>query len=234
MAFAVFVGISPETSAAPAATTHLPDLRMLKAFDLRIRSSGGVKLLRFSTTTWNRGAGRLELSPVNSGGTTYAYQRLYSHDASNNWYVASEELIGTFTFHQAHNHWHFDDFAVYQLRNVNADGSMGSQIRRAGTKQTFCIADTTQIDSTLEHAAPQTYPASNCDQNNVQGLSVGWGDTYGYYLDGQSIDITGLPNGVYYLYQVADQDNLIKETNDSNNSSAVKIRIRNNQVRIVR
>ncbi len=67
----------------------------------------------------------------------------------------------------------------------------------------------------------------------MQGLSVGWGDRYGYNLAGQSIDLTDLPDGVYYLYSVAVRDDRIQETNDANNGAAVKIRIRKNSVRIV-
>ena len=218
---------------APAGTAHLPDLQTAPPSDLRISRSGGTRLLRFSNTVWNAGSGPLELRPLNSGGATQAYQRIYSHNDQGVWYLFSEVMIGTFTFHVAHNHWHFDDFAVYQIRNVNPDGSMGSLIKRAGTKQTFCIADTTQINASLEHSAPLTYPVSNCDQNNVQGLSVGWGDRYGYNLAGQSIDVTGLPDGLYYLYSVADRDNRIQETNNANNGAAVKIRIRKHTVRIV-
>ncbi|NIN68375.1 MAG: hypothetical protein GTO63_27445 [Anaerolineae bacterium] len=35
-------------------------------------------------------------------------------------------------------------------------------------------------------------------------MSVGWGDTYGYRLEGQSLDITGLADGTYVLRIVID------------------------------
>ena len=107
---------------------------------------------------------------------------------------------------------------------------MGGNVKRTSTKQTFCLADTIEINSSLEHAAQMSYPVSNCDQNNIQGISVGWGDKYSWYLAGQNIDVTGLPNGVYYLYSVADKTNRIRETNNSNNGASVKIRLRGTKV----
>jgi Lysyl oxidase len=219
---------------ARAGRNHLPDLRTRTPTDLQIVSSGGAKLLRFSNTVWNRGRGPLELRPESSGNTTLAYQRIYSHDDAGVWFVIREVLVGTFTFHPTHNHWHFDDFADYEIRNVNPDGSIGSRVERAGTKQTFCIADTEPINLRLEHAPlDQIYPPSNCDQNDIEGMSVGWGDKYGWELAGQSIDITGLPDGLYYLYSITDGANRIRETNNANNWAAVKIQIQGTTVTIV-
>ncbi len=222
--------IGGPTAATPSGTAHYPDLATLKPSDLGIDSSSGRKLLVFSNTVWNGGNGPLELRPVNSAGQTKAYQRIYTHDAQGKWTLQSEVLVGTFTFHSAHNHWHFDNFSTYQIRNVLADGSMGGNVKRTSTKQTFCLADTTEVNSSLEHAARMSYPVSNCDQNNIQGISVGWGDKYSWYLAGQNIDVTGLPNGAYYLYSVVDKTNRIKETNNSNNGAAVKIRLRGSRV----
>jgi hypothetical protein len=148
--------------------------------------------------------------------------------------VVREVSVDTFTFHPTHNHWHFDDFADYEIHNVNPDGSIGTLVERAGTKQTFCIADTEPINLRLEHAPlDQMYPPSNCDQNDIEGMSVGWGDKYGWDLAGQSIDITGLPDGLYYLYSITDGANRIRETNNANNWAVVKIQIQGTTVTIV-
>ena len=42
------------------------------------------------------------------------------------------------------------------------------------------------------------------------------------HLQGQDLDITGLPAGIYYLTQDADPDNHWLETRDDNNRSWVK------------
>lgn len=62
---------------------------------------------------------------------------------------------------------------------------------------------------------------------------MGWGDTYAWNLAGQWIDITGLGNGDYWLLSTADPENLLAETDDGNNTAAVKIRIKGNSVKIL-
>lgn len=225
-------------SAGDADTVHYPDLQTLKLSDVkfqRIRSTG-QKFIRLSNTAANLGQGRFELRPVHDAatGTTVAYQRLYSHDAGGDWYLTGEEAIGTFEFHSLHGHWHFDDFALYELRNIAADGQIGEQVLASSGKVTFCIIDTGLIDGGLEHAAGATY--TSCGQNAVQGLSVGWGDTYTWNLAGQSIDVTNVPQGDYWLVSTVDPDDIVLEGGgaaESNNTAAVKVRLRPNGVRAI-
>ncbi len=218
-------------------TPHRPDLQTLPPADLHIQrvKGTGEKLLRFSNAVANLGDGRLELfavvNPVT--GQTDAYQRVYTHDAGGAWSIASTTLVGSFSFagHETHNHWHFDDFALYELRNVASDGSVGATVLASSDKVTFCIVDTTPIDLGLPHAAPRSY--LSCNITDSQGLSVGWGDTYTSNLAGQWVDITGVPSGTYYLVSTADPDNRLFETSDANNAAAVKIRIKGNGVKIL-
>jgi lysyl oxidase len=211
--------------AAPAGTVHLPDIRTLPPTDLVVRAIGSKtspgRELRFSTSIWNAGEGPLTLRPVNSGGTTTAYQRFWSHDAKGDPYVVGESPVGTFTFHPAHNHWHFDGFARYDLRGVNPDGGMGGVLRTTD-KVSFCIRDVFSQDSKLPHYG-WGGPYGSCSADGIQGISVGWGDRYHSGLAGQSIDITGLPDGTYWLVLEADDEDRLAETDDTNNVAAVKI-----------
>jgi Lysyl oxidase len=68
----------------------------------------------------------------------------------------------------------------------------------------------------------------------LQGLPVGWGDTYTSGLAGQSIDITGLPDGIYWLRSTADFEDRIDERRDNNNSAKVKIQITRTTVTQIR
>jgi len=54
-------------------------------------------------------------------------------------------------------------------------------------------------------------------------LDVGSGDTYTQDLPGQSFDITGLPNGTYYIQVLANPEKRLKETDLSNNSALRKV-----------
>ncbi len=106
---------------------HLPNLRTRRPIGLEITHENGAKLLRFTNTVANVGAGPLEMRPDNSDGTTTdAYQRVYTHNNSMTWQFMYERLVGTFVFHPQHNHWHFESFAAYELHAVATHGSVGS------------------------------------------------------------------------------------------------------------
>jgi len=216
---------------APADGLHRPDIRTLKPTDLSIQRLGSVKELRLSNTIWNAGPGPLELHPENAGGVTTAYQRIYSHDAQGNPYLAEETAIGTFAFHPDHGHWHFEGFALYEILEVAADGGVGAVLRQ-GEKVSFCIIPTTFITSNLEHSG--WGGSYTCGEDALQGLPVGWGDTYTSGLAGQSIDITGLPDGIYWLRSTADFEDRIDERRDNNNSAKVKIQITRTTVTQIR
>ncbi len=195
-----------------------PNLQPFPASNLTLVPDfqGGIKLI-FNTTSWNSGDGRLELiaaagDPVS--GKQKVYQRVYFSDGSH-----QDFLAGEFQYHPEHGHFHFENYAVYTLQPVNAPG--GSQ--RTGNKTTFCIIDTTKVDVHLP-GAPKRPVYVTCGPN-VQGMSVGWGDTYGSNLPGQEIDFTGNPDGDYRLDIEVDPRRLLLETNDVDNISCVLLRI---------
>lgn len=224
-------GPAAPAHAAPAGTAHLPDIRTLLPTDLRIDRSAGPRLLRLTNTVWNAGQGRLDLVATHSGSTTFATQRIFSHNAAGSWFVQSQRPAGEFVYHPEHNHWHFDDFATYELRSVVAGGGMGPVVRSA-KKVSFCMVDTVKVDSTLPHAAPSAV-YNTCTRAAGQGLSVGWGDIYASGLPGQYIDITGLGNGDFWLVSTADPLNWLLESNETNNAATLKIRIRARNVTIL-
>jgi hypothetical protein len=58
----------------------------------------------------------------------------------------------------------------------------------------------------------------------TMGLSVGYGDNYRAFLDGQSIDITDVPEGRYYLVHRVNAD--VRESDYSNNAASVLLELR--------
>ena len=80
--------------------------------------------------------------------------------------------------------------------------------------------------------APKQAVYNTCGAS-VQGMSVGWGDTYGYQLVGQEIDIIGLPNGDYRLRIELDPKNKLVETNETDNVSTIDIRLSNGTVNVI-
>jgi hypothetical protein len=182
-----------------------------------VRDAAGRTQLIFSTTSWNSGAGPLELIAGARDSTSLkqdVYQRVYLSDG--NFY---DRLAGTFVWHPEHNHFHFEDYAVYTLQPFNAPGGSA----RTGSKTTFCIIDTTPVNTSLPGAPPSAvYTTCNPD---VQGMSVGWGDTYGRNLAGQSIDFTANPSGDYKLMIEIDPKKRLLEIDDGDNTSCALLRI---------
>jgi hypothetical protein len=56
------------------------------------------------------------------------------------------------------------------------------------------------------------------------GLSVGYGDSYRAFLDGQSIDITNVPEGRYYLVHRVNAD--VRESDYQINVASVLLALR--------
>lgn len=209
--------------AAGSVTPLVPNLQPLKAASLRLESSGGVTNLRFSTTSWNNGAGPLEIvggATDSATGKQQVNQRIYNSDGTY-----TDELAGSFDWHRDHGHMHFNDYATYTLDAVSAPGAS----LRTSAKTTFCIIDTTRMK--FKNGPRQ--PVYRTCGASVQGMSVGWGDTYGYTLAGQAIDVTGLPDGDYTLTIEIDPKGRIIETNETDNISTVRLRLSGGSVSIL-
>ena len=213
----------PAFGACPTGTTELrPNVRALPPHDIAMLNATSMK---FSATSWNAGKGKLELVPRNpftdGTGTTKqpVDQKIYCSDGSS--YLRP---AGNAEYHPTHNHVHFNDYANYILEEDTAS----PQNPRKGTKTTFCIMDTTGVNTQLNRASASGAFAWCPTQDpdfNTQGMSVGWGDTYHSSLSGQSIAIGDLAPGMYRLRHVFDPKSLLRETNEGDNESCRKIEI---------
>jgi hypothetical protein len=194
-----------------------PNLVPFPASELGIvfDSATGMTRLVFSTTSWNNGSGPLELrgGEVTATGQN-VYQRVYYSDGR-----FYDRLVGTFVYHPEHSHFHFEGYALYTLNPVNAPGAS----QRYSAKTSFCVMDTTKVNGSLPGAPKQgVYVTCNPD---VQGMSVGWGDKYGYVLAGQSIDLTGNPDADYDLLIEVDPFKRLLEASNADNTSCVRLHI---------
>ena len=82
--------------------------------------------------------------------------------------------------------------------------------------------DTTGVNPQISGASASAVFALCPTQDpnfNTQGMSIGWGDTYGSSLAGQSLNINGLAAGMYRLRHVFDPKNLLLETREDDNES---------------
>lgn len=208
----------------PAGEAVLPDLRTLPPEDLRIEEDEDEKLLRFSNTIWNAGDGPLEVrGESGAAGRTLVTQAVHLEDGGT-----EEREVGEFVYHDDHDHWHVEDFALYELRSIRRGGEVGSVVARSG-KVSFCIIENTEVDGDLVSEHRDKWEYGGCG-DETQGISSGWGDTYGASVSGQKLSIEAVPDGRYALRSVADPENRFVESDPDNNGAIVHLQIDGDEV----
>jgi hypothetical protein len=201
----------------------LPDMVPLPAWNITPLAVQGHDWLNFAATVWIGGNGPLDVEGFRSGGSRImpAWQ-YFSQDGK----VIGRTRAGTMGFDsvKGHDHWHFEQFAKYQLLNA------GKKLVVRSQKVGFCIAPSDSVDMLLPGAVwqvPFIGFGGQCGSSTAlwvrEMLPLGWGDTYLQFLAGQAFDITGLPNGTYYLEVIANPEHVLHETDYGNNVSLRKI-----------
>lgn len=197
-----------------------PDLSPMPPLDLTLsETADGRTLLSFSTTYYNHGRGPLELvaDPETRGLAEdierIVFQRIYRPDGSYR-----DKNAGEFLWHQEHLHYHFADFISYDLEAVRVEGEV-PDLSGLKTKSTFCIRDISKITLKLANAVPDA-EYEICGKE-LQGISVGWGDTYFFNYPDQNLDVSDLPPGTYKLTFVVNPEKLFDEVSYENNISSV-------------
>lgn len=188
-----------------------------------ISASSGTPPTGSGITTW-----------VNPDGTQNVLQRIYSYNSSTNSFTFSRYAPGgTFIYHAGHGHFHLEGYAEYKLVH-NVGGQPGGQVMRndgteaVGEKVGFCLINVSTFtlpgggsSTGLPGYSASGQPSPGC--GFTQGVSVGRADVYGSGYDGQWIDVTGVPNGNYFIQVTADSKNAVEESNESNNTMYVPV-----------
>jgi hypothetical protein len=194
----------------------LPDLAALPAFGMRV-SNGDKQYLRFGATVWLGGASALHVEGFRRPDEDLmdAFQYFYQGGE-----IIGKAPVGSFAYddRRGHGHWHFQQFARYRL--VSKDSSKVVRSK----KEAFCLAPTDPIDLTLEGAQWRPddigFGGSNCGGESSlwvkEVLPLGWGDTYHQSRPGQSFNVTGLPDGTYYLEVEANAGTLLHDASEDN------------------
>ena len=239
-----------------------PDLVVERPSELYVAARGREIRLRVSNTVANRGHGPLEItgdgSPCPLPGDTAGrntVQRLYedsSNPADSGYFVRAhddggydEQTAGCSRFHPSHNHWHFDNFARYTLIDEDT-----GEVAGGSRKVSFCVIDTGNPYPGLAGSPGEAndpdgngpyYPqdpegkdpsSPTCSETSVDGLSIGWEDTYGASLPGQGIIVSELHKGRYCLVLETDpptetsDGGVLAESDEGNNVRTIRIALR--------
>lgn len=126
------------------------------------------------------------------------------------------EMVSLFTFSACHDHYHFDSYARFELRDAT-----GATVA-PGHKQATCLLDTYSYpDNDIRDLV---YTCEN------QGIQRGFQDVYFEYLDCQWIDVTDVPPGDYVLHVELNYEHRLLEQDYDNNVVDVPITVRPDDV----
>ncbi len=204
-----------------------PDLVMKRPSAVQVERYEGRLRLRSTSSIDSVGAGPVEISG-------HRYDAAHMHVSQRIYRRAGGSILvrtpGTLSFKHIPGqggYWKLHNAARMELWSINAAGVQLKRVR-VSPKLDYCLRDLRRTLPTLPGSPPdEVYPG--CDQDpsteHVRlGTSVGWSDIYpaGYYE--QYIDVTGL-RGRFALVHIADPENVLLESNETNNASRVLIRL---------
>jgi hypothetical protein len=214
---------------APAlARDLLPDLDQETPDNLQVTTdtSGAIPRfhLGFDSAVDNRGAGPLIVTGHRASQDEprmVADQTIQQSDGSTRTRAGVGRL--QYVYSEDHDHWHYLGFDHYELRRAS-DYRLIAPDQKTG----FCLGDRYETDhrSMLPGEPSQPFYTGYCGRTHtellsvVEGISVGYGDVYFANLEGQFVDLTGVPAGQYYLVHRVNADRKLAESNYGNDASS--------------
>ena len=231
LALALLVASPSDARVNPCAQARFrelrcPDLIMKRPSGLSLEHYEGHLLLRSTSSIDSVGAGPMEITGRRYRvGHMHVRQRIYRRDGGSILVKTGAEL----RFKQIPGqggYWKLRDAARLEVWSVNAAGVQLRRLR-VSPKLFYCLRDLQRTLPGPESPSNAVYPACNQDPsiNHVRlGTSVGWSDIYpgGYYQ--QFVDVTGL-SGRFALVHIADPENELFESDETNNASRVLLRL---------
>ena len=177
----------------------------LQPSDLCVSGPGTRRLLRFSVLALNRGTADVFLGTPSDSDPRFVYSA-------------------------CHMHYHFESFAKYELRERG-----GTTVVANGQKRSFCVEDTQPDPDFPQSQTCNADPDCNgsglcisgvCKYNcGYQGVQPGWGDLYPSDLPCQWIDVTDVPAGDYDLWVLLNTQQLLPESDYTNDAGMVRVTI---------
>jgi hypothetical protein len=209
---------------AGGAPEVLPDLVQSPPRALEVYRAGDTWRLAFLSAVENNGRGPMLLvgSRPDQGDPAMSVEQLVRRsDGTTSTYPVDGEI--RFVQSETHRHWHFLDFERYEI--LTADGDTVGRDEKTG----FCLGDRYNASRSVRLPGEPEQPVwtQECGRGQPErlvvreGISPGYGDDYVPRLEGQSIEITGLPAGRYLLRHRVNVDRALRESDYGDNSAEV-------------
>jgi hypothetical protein len=183
----------------PVGSPVLPDLMPKPQLNVTTKQIEGRWHIFFSTIIVNVGESDFVLRATRETDGTWRVEQGIPYTESGAEIVPTEATLAWGG--DGHDHWHVTRVAAVRLVALDERGP--------------------------EEAV---YSSHSCgDEGDTfigVGLSRGWNDTYRQSLPGQSIDVTGLPDGKYRLWTEVDEQGWFREASRKNNRTWIDLELR--------
>jgi hypothetical protein len=201
-----------------------PDLVQSPPRALEVYRAGDTWRLAFLSAIENDGRGPMLLvgsRPDQNGPAMSVEQLIRRSDGTTSAYPVDGEI--RFVQSETHRHWHFLDFERYDILTGDG-GTIGRDVKTG-----FCLGDRYDASRSIELPGEPEQPVwtQECGRGQPErlivreGISPGYGDDYVPRLEGQSIDITGIPAGRYVLRHRVNVERALRESDYGDNSAEV-------------
>jgi hypothetical protein len=220
---------APRAAGGPEAQPRalLPDLVARTPWNVAVKKAGDDHRLVFASAAVNVGTGPLEIvaeRPNETVRSMRADQVVRLGNGSTRRHEGIGELL--YVVSDDHQHWHLLGFMRYELRRASGGGAV-LRDRKTG----FCLGDRFAARRRLRGKPRKAVFRGFCGLRKTEalrvreGISVGYGDDYRAELEGQYLDLTGLPAGRYRLVHTIDEDGLLRERTRANNVAWLLLRL---------
>lgn len=211
----------------PVGQAVLPDLMPKPQLNVTTQRLVDRWHIRFSTIIVNVGAGDFVLRASRPDlGTDWSSEQLipYSEGGAEAVPIDAELAWGG----DGHDHWHIVRVATVRLVPLDAAGNPAGDDLGTDAKIGFCFYDHThELERGPEEAVYSSHTCGHEQDTLVgMGLSPGWNDTYRQALPGQSIEVTGLPDGRYRLVTDVDEHEWFRDANRGNNRTWIDLELK--------
>ena len=233
---AVLVAALTAPGGGAATRELLPDLDQEFPSDLRVilvgtPGNGGYRL-GFRSAVRNIGDGPLIIRGHRDSQATPAMTADQAIERAD----GSEELVPAigamqYVVSPDHQHWHYLGFDRYEITVLRRAGS--TRVVKRDHKTGFCLGDRYPVTTMqVANAAPAPHWVGRCGLRDPgllsieEGISVGYGDDYKAFLEGQDLPLSGLPDGRYVLVHRVNSDHKIRELSYANDAASVLLDLR--------
>ncbi len=208
----------------PTGTAAYPNLVQRPPTQLIVLRKKTRWLLGFTSLVDNRGPGVLRIRAARPSGSDVmpAHQLIEVVGGWTRVAAGAGEL--DYAAADPHFHWHYLAFDRYELRRADS-----SAVAVRDHKEGFCLSDTYGVVPGMPHGPPRF--TGRCGHGAPQartieeGLSVGYTDRYLAFYEGQSLDLTVLPAGRYWLVNRANPDFHLRELRYDDDAASLLLRL---------